>query len=349
MAAPPPPGEAAAWGGESVSDDGELREHDWAPPRRRETVTVSPPACGGLGRHDEYCRLFRIVLWAYVSAIPLTALFVAVGLVAGSFAMLAVASQLVVFVVVATFALYALRRVIRDNTFALPYGAGKLENFSSFLFSFSYLPFAAYFLYAGGRDLLNPAPVQYAITIPPLAISLIRAGLLYWWAQRLSRESVNPSPVLDMYVADFRLTVYNDAGVLVALGLGWLLVGAGFVDFGNSVDSLVAIAIAVRMASLGILQLRHDLTALLDLPLSEQKQLAIMRVLARHFADYDGVGALYTRISGKRHFVELELGFADEQTVGHVTRLARSMEQSLAEELPDLDFRIVAVLADEVH
>ena len=47
----------------------------------------------------------------------------------------------------------------------------------------------------------------------------------------------------------------------------------------------------------------------MDLPLSEDEQLTITRVLGHHYADYDLVGTLYTRSSGTRRFVEVELGF----------------------------------------
>jgi divalent metal cation (Fe/Co/Zn/Cd) transporter len=313
-------------------------------PREASSSSVS-----SISTHEESARLFNILLWAFLTAVPLTAVLVSVGFSAGSSALLALGTQYVVFIIVTVFSLYALRRVIKDNTFALPWGAGKLENFSSFISSFSYLPFAAYFLYTSGRDLLAPEPVNYAATLAPVGLSLARVLLLDVQARRLVRRIANPSPLVISYVIDFRLSVWNDAGVVVSLGIGLLLVKLGFARVGDRIDALVAIVVALRMAWFGIRELRKDLAALLDLPLPEKQQLAIMRVLAKHYADYDSIGALYTRISGKRRLVELELGFSDEQTVGHVNCLARNMELDLSQELPDLDFRIVAVLADEVH
>jgi divalent metal cation (Fe/Co/Zn/Cd) transporter len=97
------------------------------------------------------------------------------------------------------------------------------------------------------------------------------------------------------------------------------------------------------MAWVGVSLVRHNLRSLMDLPLPEKEQLTITRVLARHYADYDAVGTLYTRSSGNRRFVEIELGFDDEQTVGHVQGLGRRMEAALTAELPGLDFRIVPI------
>lgn len=65
-------------------------------------------------------------------------------------------------------------------------------------------------------------------------------------------------------------------------------------------------------------------------------------LLISYRADYL-IGTLYTRSSGKRRFVEVELGFDGEKSVEHVHVLSRHMEQALAAELPDLHFRIVPV------
>jgi divalent metal cation (Fe/Co/Zn/Cd) transporter len=93
----------------------------------------------------------------------------------------------------------------------------------------------------------------------------------------------------------------------------------------------------------GVVLVRRNFRALMDLPLPEEQQLTILRVLARHFEDYDLVGTVCSRVSGKRHFVEIELGFDGEKTVEHVHALSRHMERDLTAEVPGLHFRIVPV------
>jgi len=105
----------------------------------------------------------------------------------------------------------------------------------------------------------------------------------------------------------------------------------------------VALVIALYMLWVGVELVRHNFRALMDLPLSEAEQLKITRVIGHHYADYDLVGTLYTRSSGTRRFVEVELGFDGEKSVEHVHVLSRHMEKALAEELPGLHFRIVPV------
>jgi len=93
----------------------------------------------------------------------------------------------------------------------------------------------------------------------------------------------------------------------------------------------------------GVWLVRRNFRALVDLPLPEAEQLRVMQVLAAHYAGYDGIGTVYTRASGKRQFVEIELGFAGESTLRQIEDLSEAMEEELARELPGLTFRIIPV------
>lgn len=143
------------------------------------------------------------------------------------------------------------------------------------------------------------------------------------------------------YLLDYRVGLYSDAGILISFTIGGMLGWLGLSAIGNRVDPMVAVVISGYMIWVGVSLMRHNLRSLMDLPLTEAEQLKVMRELAAHYDDYDSVGTLYTRSSGKRRFVEIELGFDYEQTVGHVQELSHHMEAALTAELPDLAFRIV--------
>ncbi len=135
----------------------------------------------------------------------------------------------------------------------------------------------------------------------------------------------------------------TDGGVLLAFIAGTAFVGASLGAVGNHIDPVVALVMACYMIWVGVELVRHNFRALMDLPLPEEHQLTITRVLASHYEHYDSVGTLYTRTSGNRRFVEVELGFDGDRTVEHVHALSRHMERDLAEEVPGLRFRIVPV------
>ena len=66
-----------------------------------------------------------------------------------------------------------------------------------------------------------------------------------------------------------------------------------------------------------------------------------MRVLAAHYADFDSIGTLYSRTSGKRHIVEIELVFPGDSMLSDLEGLGAVMERELEREVPGLTFRIV--------
>lgn len=187
----------------------------------------------------------------------------------------------------------------------------------------------------------------YLLGLVPVSITFLSGTVLFIFASRLKRRTHNPSPLLISYRADYLIGMLTDGGVIIAFALATVLVDLGKPGIGDRIDPAVALAIALYMVWVGVSLVRHNFRALMDLPLSEEEQLTITRVLAHHYADYDAVGALYTRSSGKRRFVEVELGFDGEKSVEHVHVLSRHMEQALTEELPGLRFRIVPVWEPE--
>ncbi len=286
---------------------------------------------------------FRLMVWGYVTMFPMAALFITVSVLADSSAVLVIAVQYVVSIVVSSFGLYAMRQVMADNIYSHPYGAGKLENFSAFLCGVFYVPSALYLMFDAGGRLLDPPHVGYLLAQIPVVISFCRMVVLYVAVRRMMSRSPNPSPLLRSYLLDYRVGLFSDGGVLISFTIGGMLAWLGMPAIGNRVDPAVAMVIAGYMIWVGVSLVRHNLRSLMDLPLSEAEQLKVMRVLAAHYADYDSVGTLFTRSSGKRRFVEIELGFAYEQTVGHVQELSQHMEAALGAELPDLTFRVVPV------
>ena len=174
-----------------------------------------------------------------------------------------------------------------------------------------------------------------------MAITFASGAVFFTLAARLRRRTVAPSPLLVAYRADYLIGMLTDGGVLIAFAVGTVLVSLGTPGLGDRIDPIVALAMACYMLWVGVDLVRHNFRALMDLPLPEEDQLVITRTLAAHYADYDSVGTLYTRTSGNRRFVEVELGFDDDRTVGHVSALSRHMERDLAADVPGLRFRIV--------
>jgi cation diffusion facilitator family transporter len=296
---------------------------------------------------DESVRLYRLLRWGLIVEIPIVVITATSAVLAGSAALVALAAQSGIALVINAFAVYAMRQVLKHNTYSHPYGAGKLENFSAFLCGVLYVPSGLYVLFESIERLVHAPEVAYIAGLIPVALTFTTGIVFYALSTRLKRRTKDPSPLLVAYRADYFIGMMTDGGVLVAFIVGTLLAGSSLGTVGNRIDPVVALIMSCYMLWVGVDLVRHNFRALMDLPLPEEHQLTITRVLAAHYEHYDSVGTLYTRTSGNRRFVEVELGFDGERTVEHVHALSRHMERDLAEEVPGLRFRIVPVWGPE--
>ncbi len=295
----------------------------------------------------ESVQLYKLLKWGLIVEVPIVIMMVSSALLTGSAALVAMAAQSGVALVINAFAVYAMRQVLRHNVYSHPYGAGKLENFSAFLCGALYVPSGIFVLVDSIERLMHAPEVGYLIGLIPVAITFASGAVLFTLAARLLRRTAAPSPLLVAYRADYLIGMLTDGGVLIAFALGTVVVSLGIPGLGDRIDPIVALVMACYMLWVGVDLVRHNFRALMDLPLPEEDQLTITRVLATHYADYDSVGTLFTRASGNRRIVEVELGFDGERTVDHVRTLSRHMERDLTSEVPGLRFRIVPVWGPE--
>lgn len=296
---------------------------------------------------DESTRLYTLLRWGLMVEIPIVAITSVSAVLAGSAALVALAAQSAIALIINAFAVYAMRQVLKHNVYSHPYGAGKLENFSAFLCGVLYIPSGLWVLFDSVERLVHAPEVGYITGLIPVAITFSTGAVFFTLSRRLMKRTKDPSPLLIAYKADYFIGMMTDGGVLIAFVAGTLLAGSSLGAVGNRIDPTVALVMACYMVWVGVELVRNNFRALMDLPLPEEHQLSVTRVLAEHYADYDSVGTLYTRSSGNRRFVEVELGFDGERTVEHVHRLSRHMEQDLAERVPGLRFRIVPVWGTE--
>jgi cation diffusion facilitator family transporter len=294
---------------------------------------------------DDERRLYRVMLWGYVTLLPAAAMFIVTAALSDSVAIGVYAASYFASIAAQTFSIYAIRQTIKGNIFRFPYGAGKLENFSAFLDGVLLVPIGLYMANDALGRFVAPLPVGYALGIVPVVVSGVRLMVLYVACRRLIRNTAAPSPILTSYTIGYRVGLLSNLGVLVAFTAGWALVHFGLTGIGNRVDPAIGLSLALYMMWAGAGLVWRNFRALMDMPLTESEQLLVMKVLVTHYDDYEAIGTIFTRTSGKARFVELELLFPAGRTLGEVKTLAMAMERDLAKEIPGLNFRIIPVAA----
>ena len=175
-------------------------------------MTAAPAQRRADGDDLEARRFFRLMVWGYVTMFPMAALFITVSVLADSSAVFVIAVQYLVSIIVSTFSLYAMRQVMAANVYSLPYGAGKLENFSAFLCGFFYVPAAAYLIWEAAHRLVDAPEVGYLLAQIPVVIALARMVVLYVLVRHMMRRTQNPSPLLRSYLLDYRISPVHHLG-----------------------------------------------------------------------------------------------------------------------------------------
>jgi len=128
----------------------------------------------------------------------------------------------------------------------------------------------------------------------------------------------------------FLTRMIGNVFILLSLGLSLALQRFGWSTYIDPAASLI-VGTSILLAAMGIFS--TSISDLLDRTLEESDQIVILRVLARHFADYESLQTIRSRRSGPQVFIEILLAFDPEKKVGEVQGTAdairRNMEQAI--------------------
>jgi len=294
---------------------------------------------------EELRELKRVCEVDLFNSVVLTSLYIAFSLLAHSHSLLLYFAWAVAAYLVKVFGYVAIRIMLRENEYLFPYGTGKVENFSAFLFGVSIAPMGVYFLVTSVLRLVAPpGEVAYGLCLVPVAVGLLCATVLGSWLRRIAGRYSEPSPLLVAFRANVKVSASSDVLLLVSFAAGAALHEAHFDSLSTRVDPLLTLVLAAVMVRSGSSLIVQNLRALLDLPLPEKEMMPVLRVLAEFVESYGELGQVRTRRSGRRRIVEMELAFAPGVAIEHVREVERRMGERLTRELPDSTLTVVAML-----
>ncbi|MEI8188302.1 MAG: cation transporter [candidate division NC10 bacterium] len=294
----------------------------------------------------EFRQVAQLTTAGLFSVIPLVALYLAISILSGSLTILAVTFDCGLSLVVYLFLYASMRIMEKQNIFTFPYGPGKLENFSGFLYGALVIPASLYVIGLSCIRLLHPPEaISLGISQLPLLPSVVRSLLLLRFTLGLRRRNRSSSPVLDLYYNAYRADTYFNTGVAIALGLAFFLDRLGHHTLAYTLDPAVSALLALNLLRVGIGQVLTNFRALVDLPLAEEAQLKILSVLTREFTRFEDVGNIRTRSSGKNHVIEIEVYFGLNRSYAEVMAVRDRLESGLREQFTDLDFGMIPLLA----
>lgn len=289
-------------------------------------------------------QLSRLSGQALVTLVLLTAVFMVTAYLSNS---LTIKSNMLgcgISLVVQLFTFEVIRVMRSANDLKFPYGSGKLENFSGFLFGALKTPVSLFIIFEAVQRLIHPpTDISFTIAQLPMIPSLARSFYFYSFARRIKKSF--DSPIAEQFEIDQKISIYFYLYVMAAMGLGLVLKKAGFEAIAVYIDPLFSLGVAIYSLKSGVGQLLKNFKVLIDLPMPEAEQLQIIRALAREYDNYESIGYIHTRRSGTTRFVDIELFLRHETTVSDIEALAGRVESDLTGSLNGVKLNIIALAA----
>ena len=94
-------------------------------------------------------------------------------------------------------------------------------------------------------------------------------------------------------------------------------------------------------------QIWINFRSLADFPTSEENQLKIMGILAKHYDRYEQLGMIYTTNKGNTEVLEVELSFKPGMSVCELIELENAIRQDFQKLFPDCMFRIIPKVIED--
>lgn len=213
------------------------------------------------------------------------------------------------------------------------YGIGKIERVISILIAGGLFIAALFTLEATAQRLSSPQVLSTPAMMLGVAAASYNLMVNFYCIGQFTRANAKESSLIIESQIRSRLakTVATAIVVLVVVIATWLSDPVA----ATLVDVLGAFFVIAYMLLIGVQLLRESLPELLDRALPEHEQLLLMRVLTDHFHDIDRVGAIKSRRSGGRAFIELELVLASDTPFEAAIQLCRRIEQEVIGKIPD--------------
>ena len=207
-----------------------------------------------------------------------------------------------------------------------PYGHGKAEYFSAGVEGTLILVAAASIAYAAVQRLLHPRALEQlglglAVSVVASLVNLVVALIL------LKAARAHRSATLSANAHHLLTDVWTSVGVLVGVGAvaltGW-----------QSLDPLVAIAVAANIVWTGTRIVRDSVYGLMDAALPVTELELLKKLLDRYGGEGVHYHALRTRQSGARRFVSLHVLVPGEWSVQHGHDTLERIEADIRRALP---------------
>lgn len=249
-----------------------------------------------------------------------------IGILISSVAIISTAIDSGIDLLAALIALYAVRQSARPADRDHAYGHGKFEDLSGAIEAGLILIGAFFIVYEAGLRLVHGSEVALPLLgLVVMGFSALVDLVVSSYLFRVARQT--ESVALEADALHLSTDVWTSLGVMVAMGLLW---ATGW----HWLDPVVAIAVAALIVVAAYRLTRKTFQDLVDTPLPEEEQEAILAILHEHEGIHIGWDSLRTRRAGPERHIDLHLHFPPSMPVQEAHEIAHHIQLDIETRLP---------------
>ena len=286
------------------------------------SADISPVAVNSLKQ--------RTARLSVVSNTLLVVLKFIVGFAVGSVSIISEAIHSSMDLLAAVIAFFSVRKSSEPPDPAHAFGHGKFEDFSGLIEAVLIFIAAALIIWEAVRALLGMGgpTLSEDLLFAGVAVMGISALVNWYVSRRLMKVALQTESIaLESDAWHLRTDVYTSAGVT----LGLVLIQVTGI---TSIDSIIAIGVAVFIIRAAYDLTRRSVGDLIDTSLPERDENRIREVICEHSSEYAGFHGLKTRRSGPDVFIDFHLVMPGTTSVEDSHDLADHLESDLMVEFP---------------
>ncbi len=273
---------------------------------------------------------------AIVAAISIFCFSLVAGLLSDSIALLLDAAMGLIFLLVAFFVRFIIKRVNQPADHLFNFGYEKYEPLAAVIQNVAIVTACVVAVKFAIQDIIHPEDIT-RYDIPAVASSL--AGMIAMlMALYLRKVSVaTRSSVLKTASAQWLADSVLSFGMLLGFLFGIAARALGYEHIAPYVDPAMAVILALVLIKLPIKSITQNLWELLDAAPNQNVQQAIRKIIDRHKGRSIEIYRLRFRKAGKKIFLEACFLVDGNLTIREAQTLVAAVEKDILSEIPECD------------
>lgn len=284
------------------------------------------------------------VLWAIILDSLLMVYYSTVGLFSGSMTVLSELARCLLLLTIEIVSYVILRRTHRGKFKEFEFGTGKIERIVNLLVAFG-LCLACLYIFTKIISMGEDAPISSANLLLAVIGADLNLMVNVYFTMAFIRVNTKESSVIISSQIKSRLA--KTAASVIVLGVLILTLWLPDPKSARIMDIMGSIFVLCYMLVSAWDLIKESLPEILDRTVAEPDHYQILRVLTKHFENYDGFRGYRTRRSGKDLFILLNLSFFPKTRLHEIESRLAPIRQSLESELPGSKVTIIPEPMDE--